>query len=118
MISNCRGIKDVARNRLDKLVIQYLDNLEWRSCNGVIIGVIDQRSPLGVSLPVALLFACSLLVITCDLMIAPCYGRSLVVNTFIDQRRALQWHNSCVLRQQVCDIMATAFQLAMIKSLF
>jgi hypothetical protein len=33
---------------------------------------------LGFFLPVALLFACSLLVVACDFLIAPGYGRSLV----------------------------------------
>jgi hypothetical protein len=31
-------------------------------------------------LPIALLFACSVWVIACDLLLAPCYGRSLVTS--------------------------------------
>jgi hypothetical protein len=39
-------------------------------------------TPQGFFLPVALSFACSLLVVACDLVIAPCYGRSLVSCNF------------------------------------
>jgi hypothetical protein len=38
---------------------------------------------LGFFLPVALLFACSLLVVACVLLIAPFYGRSLVTYHFL-----------------------------------
>jgi hypothetical protein len=38
-------------------------------------------------LPVALLFACSLLVVACVVLIAPCYGRSLVIFQFIAETR-------------------------------
>jgi hypothetical protein len=41
-------------------------------------GFFPLSTPLGFFLPVALLFACALLVVACDLLIAPCYGRSLV----------------------------------------
>jgi hypothetical protein len=44
-------------------------------------GFFPLSTPLGVFLPVALLFACSLLAVACVVLIAPCYGRSLV--TFI-----------------------------------
>jgi hypothetical protein len=45
-------------------------------------GLSPLSTPLGSFLPVALLFACSLLVVACDLLIAPCYGRSLVTYYF------------------------------------
>jgi hypothetical protein len=44
-------------------------------------GFFPLSTPLGVFLPVALLFACTLLVVACDVLIAPCYGRSLVTLT-------------------------------------
>jgi hypothetical protein len=40
------------------------------------------HTSLGFFLPVALLLACSSLVVACALMIAPCYGRSLVTYSF------------------------------------
>jgi hypothetical protein len=45
-------------------------------------GFFPLRTLLGFFLPVALLFACSLLVGACVLLIAPFYGRSLVTYTF------------------------------------
>jgi hypothetical protein len=41
-------------------------------------GFFPLSTSLGFFLPVALLLACSSLVVACALMIAPCYGRSLV----------------------------------------
>jgi hypothetical protein len=44
-----------------------------------------KHTPLGFFLPVALLFACSMLVVACDLLFAPCYGRTLVTLYYVEQ---------------------------------
>jgi hypothetical protein len=44
-------------------------------------GFFPLSKPLGFFLPVALLFVCSLFVLTCALLIAPCYGCRLVTCT-------------------------------------